>query len=604
LSLGKNGGKKKISSKNTQYIAIAVVAIIIIGAGAQWYMGEQQKQADIDAREEKWDDWTETLYVGTTSLDFHPGINIGYGTKNTLLKHMSATKPMWVDANDVGEYNPMIAQSWELKHDAEGLSYIEWKIKPGLTFNDGEPITAGDIKFSWEWEFFELPDREINQDTYHLYAHSMAWGTESKGLFAPDDSTFQMYTNPDWPDFVPAIFAFLFSLDHAFVFSETTTMDYALEDSPLDDYAIQAKQAGFGPFILDEWDPEQWITLVKNEDYPQNPLGGEAGPTKSLHIERIVATTYADAAAMRIALEKGEIDATIGGGIAMADVPDIQDNPDLTMNLIPYMGSGRQLHLNYDPEFYPLNDTRVRRAISLLIDPDEIIDKLTFGTAVRMDSPVRPMQPYYKGIFTPDRELPLADRIQMANDLLADAGFADGFTTYLWYSTTSTSDRAVGEILKDQLLAGNINLELKTMEGGVLYPLIRAGEIPMFFRGWTHDYPDPDSELFYLMHSTSPDLAMRINFNESYIDDLIVEGRALYDPAGDPPARAQVYIDIQDWYYENGFATPIYFSSMWNAQRNWVKDYTQWVTCDKPWQGLWNVRKEAPADWADYDPPI
>lgn len=593
-----------MSSKNTQNIAIAVVAIIVVGVGAYWYMGQQGKNAAEDARAELWDEWSKTLYVGTTSQDFHPGINMGYGTKNTLLKHMSATKPLWVDANNVGEYNPLVAQSWELKRDSDGDSYIEFTIKPGLTFNDGEPITAGDIKFTWEWELFELPSREVNKDTYHIYAHRMAWGTESKGLFAPDDDTFIMYTNPDWPEFVPAIFAFLFSLDHAWVISETTTLEFAQEQSSMADYTIQAQKAGWGPFILDDWDPEQWITMVKNEDFPQNPLGGTAGPSKSLYIEKIIATTYADAAAMRIAIEKGEIDATIGGGITQADVPDLDANPDVIMNIVPFMGSGRQLHLNYDPAFYPLNVVEVRRAFNYLIDPDEIIDKLMFGTAVRMDSPVRPMQPYYKPIYEELRAMPMDDRIQMAKDLLTEAGFPDGFTTSLWYSTTSSTDKAVGEVIKSQLAKGGIDLELKSMERGVLNPLIRGGEAPMFFRGWTHDYPDPDSELFYLMHSSSPDLAWRINFNNSLIDDLIVEGRALYNPDGDPPRRAGVYEEIQDWYFENGFATPIYFSSMWNAQRAWVENYTQWVTNDKPWLGLWNIQKEIPSDWADNDPPI
>jgi ABC-type transport system substrate-binding protein len=198
----------------------------------------------------------------------------------------------------------------------------------------------------------------------------------------------------------------------------------------------------------------------------------------------------------------------------------------------------------------------------------------------------------------------MEERIQIAKDLLTEAGFPDGFSTSLTYSTTSVTYKAIGEIIKDQLAKGGIDLELRTMEGGVLYPLIRAGEMPMYFRGWTHDYPDPDSELFYLMHSSSPDNSWRNNFNNSHIDALIEEGRNLYDPTGDPPRRAEVYEEIQDWYYENGYATPIYFSSMWNAARHWVEDYTQWVTCDKPWQGIWNIQKEIPSDWADYDPPI
>jgi peptide/nickel transport system substrate-binding protein len=396
----------------------------------------------------------------------------------------------------------------------------------------------------------------------------------------------------------------LFSLDHAWVYSETSTLQYALEDSPLTDYTIQSQKAGWGPFVLDDWAPEQWVILDRNEDYPQNPLGGTAGPSKSLHIEKIVATTYSDSAALRIAIEKGEIDATIGGGITQADVPDLQANPNIEVNLIPFMGSGAQLHLNYGPEFYPLNVTEVRKAFNYLIDPDEIIDKLMFGTAVRMDSPVRPMQPYYKGIYTDLRDnVPMEDRIQMAKDLLTDAGFPEGFTCVLWYSPTSTTTKAIGEILKDQLAKGGINLELKTMESGVLGPMTRAGEIPIFLRGWTHDYPDPDSELFYLMHSTSPDLTKRIKFNNSHIDALIQEGRNLYNPDGDPPRRAEVYEEIQDWYFDNAYATPLYFSSMWDVQRTWVENYPQWVTCDKPWEGLWNIQKEIPSDWADYDPP-
>lgn len=591
-----------MASKQNTYIAIAVVAVLVIAVGGNWYLGQQSKQKQKDELQAKWDEWSKTLYVGTTSADFHPGINIGYGGKNTLLKHMTSTKPYWVDSNDVGSYNPMIAESWTLKHDAEGDAYVEFKVKPSLTFNDETPITADSIKFSWEWENFELPSRENNRDTYHTYAHGMAWGP-GKGLFAPDERTFQMYTNPDWPEFLPAIFAFLFSLDHAWVYSEPATLQYAMEDSPLSDYEKQAQLAGYGPFVLDDWDPEQWISLVRNDRYPQNPLGPDKGPSKSLYIEKIIATTYADAAAMRIAIEKGEIDCTMGG-INVADVADLDANPDVIMNFVPYMGSGSQLHLNYAPEFAPLNDTRVRRAFQYLIDPDEIVNKLMFGTAEVMDSPVRPMQPYYKPVMQEIRVLPMAERIQTAKDLLTDAGYPDGVSFVLWYSPTSTTTKAVGEVIQQQLALGGITLEMRTMESGVLGPAVRAGEIPIFFRGWTHDYPDPDSELFYLMHSSSPDCAQRINFNNSYIDDLIVEGRALYDPAGDPLRRQEVYYEIQDWILENGFSTPLYFSSFWNAQQKWVENYTQWVTCDKPWQGLWNIRKEIPSDWETHDPPI
>ena len=137
----------------------------------------------------------------------------------------------------------------------------------------------------------------------------------------------------------------------------------------------------------------------------------------------------------------------------------------------------------------------------------------------------------------------------------------------------------------------------------------------MFLRGWTYDYYDPDTELFYQMHSSSVDLAKRIQFNVPEIDAMLEEARNTYMtakgdgayPSGDLSVEArrdEIYTYLQDYIVEEGFSVPLYYDGFWDAHNTWVKDYKPWMTCDKPWMGVWQVSKERPADWETSDPPI
>jgi peptide/nickel transport system substrate-binding protein len=372
----------------------------------------------------------------------------------------------------------------------------------------------------------------------------------------------------------------------------------------------QAKVGGYGPAYLDQWIEGERVVMVADPDYPVNPLGVEAGPSKFEHIDEIVMIHYADLSSQRMALEAGQIDTTLGRGIARPDVDDMEANPDINMVMVDGIGSGNQLHMNYAPEFAPLNDVRVRRAIAYAIDPQEIVDKLMFGTAEVAHTPVRTFQTYFKPVLKQIRDLPKEEKIQKAKALLADAGYPDGFTTQFWYPAGGGQEfnRDLGTIIQQQLSEIGVTVELKYIERGVFFDMANSGELPMFTRGWTYDFKDPDTELFYIMHSSSQSLSKRINFNNSYIDDLLVEERVLYNDALTDPAleqrRAEIFEELQDWYLENGHAVMLYYDGLWDAHRTWVKNYRAWETCDKPWQGIWQIHKEIPADWESMDPPV
>jgi len=590
-------------------VAIGIV-VIIIAAGAGYYYTLQQsaraKAAALEQRRQKWEDWSHTLYLGTTEFEFHPGgFDIGSGTVTTLYRHACSPRIFWIDRTQSGIYNPLVGESWTEKTDEDGDVYIEFKFKPGWTFRDGTPINAENLKWNWERAYFDLPTRTQNSESYAVYAMSEAWGETEKKLVVEDNLTLRMYTNPNWPHFQPFWKHFLFGLDYSFMFSKTLGEQYGGEFNSLDDYMKIGKEGGFGPFYLDDWVPGERVVLLADENYPINPLGPEAGPSKSMDIKKIVITGYKDTASLRMAVQTSEIDTTWAGELARADIPSLKEDSNIHVEIIPNIGRGVQLHMNYGSEFAPLNDTRVRQAIQYAIDPSEIVDKLLFGTATVSDSPIRPFLEFYKPVMKQIRDLPMDERLAKAKELLAQAGYPDGFTTQFWYASGEASEafnRDLGTMFQAQLAKIGITLELKYIERGTYMDMFRAGKLPMATRGWTFDYPDPDTEIFYLMHSSSPDLAKRIHFNNSYIDDLVVEGRTLYGQ-GQEARREEVYTELQDFIVENGFDVPLYLDSYCYAYQTYVQNYKPWLTNDKPNLGVWQISKQIPTDWETRDPP-
>jgi peptide/nickel transport system substrate-binding protein len=594
-----------LPSKNT-YIIIAVAVAIAAVGGGYWYLQQSQTSAALEARKLKWDNWAKTLYLGTTNFDFHPGgIDIGTSTGTSVYRHLIAPRMFWVDSTKSGVYNPLVGDSWTQKKDADGTTYIEFKLKTGWTFRDGTPINAENMKWNWDRALDDLPNRKQNAETYAVYALEESYGTSAKKLVVKDSQTLLMYTNPNWPTFQPFWKHFLFGLDYSFLFSKTMGEQYGKETSTLDDYVKIGQTGGRGPFYLGSYVQGERYTLLADESYPVNPLGGGAGPTKSQNIKTVVMSSYADLASTRIALETAEIDSTIGNSLSRADLPTLKNNANLKLEIVPTVGSGNLLHMNYDPAFAPLNDTNVRKAIQYIVDPQEIVDKLMFGYATVSDSPVRPFLDYYKPVMKPIRDLPMTERIAKAKELLTLAGYPNGFKTQFWYASgvaTEGFNRDLGTILQNQMAKVGIELELKYVERGVYNTMVRAGELPMFTRGWTFDYPDPDTELFYMMHSTSPDLTKRIKFSDPHIDALLVEGRNLYG-AGQDARRKEIYTELQDFIVSNGYAVPLYLDGFWDGHQTYVQNYQQWSVCDKPSQGIWNIVKAVPADWQTRDPP-
>jgi ABC-type transport system substrate-binding protein len=596
----------------TQQIAIIAVVIVIAGVGGYWYLQQQQTQARLDERYARWEQWASILKVGSGVSDMHPGIMIGSGDADRLQLGITATRPLTPAQEGfspgLGFYNNFMVTSWELKETAEGRQYIEYTFKDDMYFTDGTVVDANAVKFSWEEQAGDYYTREKNGNTGARWWHQNAW---DELVVLNDGKTLLEYLpakNParSYGGFLPMVFCATYSFTVGYVHSPTAALKYGREDSTLEEWM---NDSGYGPFMLDDWVANERLEFVPNPDFPVNPDGPWAGPSKVENLDRVVSISYPDPSSLRMAIEAGEVDMSAGiRSIGRADFDDLKDQPGINEHFAPFMGPQNNLHFNRRPEFAPMNDSRVRRAIALVIDVYEIDEKIMFNTGEIAHSSVRPVQAYYKPVYEEMRNRPLEDRIAEAKGLLAEAGYPDGFSYELWYPSGAGAefDRELGTVIQSQVAKIGIDLELVLIERGTYFPLRSQGKLPLFFRGWTHDYPDADSELYYQMHSSSTYLAQPLGFNDSHVDYLLDRERELYDQRGymyDPPERGEILEELQDWMYETTFNVPLYYDHFFDVSNDWVVNYRYWKTNDMPYQGLWPVSKEIPDDWEEYEPP-
>lgn len=213
--------------------------------------------------------------------------------------------------------------------------------------------------------------------------------------------------------------------------------------------------------------------------------------------------------------------------------------------------------------------------------------------------------PYYKPVFEEMyRSGTTEERITKAKALLVEAGYPNGFETSLWYSAGSAAEatRETGTILQAQLKEVGIDLKLKMVEKGMFTDMHKAGNIPMTLSGWSPDYLDPDSDLFYCMHPNSQYQPMRMGYNNTHAGELIDLGKRLYDHSGDPPERGAIYEELQTIYADDVVGVILYYDSYWEASRTWVEDLEYY-----PYNKMcpaYRAYKVIPSDWETREPPV
>lgn len=433
---------------------------------------------------------------------------------------------------------PDLATGYETPDDK---TYI-FTLRKGVKFHNGQDFTAEDVKYTFD----RILDPEVGSRLASIYS-----GVTSVEVLDPYTVKFTLETT-----------------DAAFLSYLATNPEGAIVPSGSED--LNTKPVGTGPFVFESYVPNQQFTLTANPDYYEENLP---------HLSRVVFKFFKDQSTLSSALRSKAIDMTwlkdpkVAALIARTS-PDLVSAPGQTSRTFP-------VWLNLKEK--PLNDVRVRRALSLATDRKAALDTVLGGAGKVGAMIPESMVGGYDGV----SEMPYYKHDpEAARALLSEAGYPDGIDLGDYIVVAANAlDVACAQILQQQWQAAGIKVTLKPMETAPLLDLWTSGTWPALLSVALSWNPDPDAVLRRLVSAGQFGKAM--GMTDEALDAMITQARAEPDPA----RRAELNMAIQKHVADNAYILQIYqYPLRWEIWWNHVKGYVPLAA---------NIRSFVRTTWLD-----
>ena len=389
---------------------------------------------------------------------------------------------------------PYLAESWELQGD----SGVVFKLRNDVKWHDGQPVTAEDVKFTF--------DLAKDPATASLIGSAYIADVASAEVIDP-------YT-----------IRFRFVRPHAQALEDfwwAPAPKHLLENiaaAELRNAPFNRQPVGSGPFKFQEWRAGERLVLVRNDSFPE-ALGGPP------QLERVVFRIIPEPPTMMTELLTGGVDVDVP--VVPDQIKDLEANDQIRTFAFP----GRTLYyIGWNNNRAPFTDASVRRAMTLGINRRQIINAILQGQAQPASSPIPPWSPLYPK----DLEALPYDTAE-ANQLLDAAGWRDSNRDGVRDKsgqplkfTLSTSDnpvnRAVVEVVQSDLRRIGVDAEIRILEFQTLLAEHKSRDFDAVFSSWVMDNFQVASAPVALLHSrfaTVPQSTNRSGVSNPRIDATI-----------------------------------------------------------------------------------
>ncbi|UNK18832.1 glutathione ABC transporter substrate-binding protein [Paenibacillus sp. N3/727] len=401
---------------------------------------------------------------------------------DTLLKHDKDLK-----------IQPSLAESWKAVDDVTW----EFKLRQGIKFIDGSVFNAEVVKANI--------DRMLDPKVASPRAGLVDMVKEVKVI---DENTVQFVTA--YP-FSPLL-AHLAHPGVGMVSAEGIKQDYEKVNAGEKAGAYLAQNpAGTGTFKLDNWNPGQEVKLVRNDDH-----WGEKAKVDSVTF-KVVSED-----GTRIAeLETGY--AHVIDPVSPSSISRVEGLDGASLNR---QASLSLSYIGFNMQKKPFDDVRVRQALSMAINKDEIISGIYEGTGIPAVGPLAPNVNGYDASVKP-----IEHNMEKAKELMKEAGLEKGFSTTIW--TNDNPERIkIAEYVQSKLKELNVEVKIEVMEWGAYLAQTAEGKHDMFVLGWSTVTADADYGLYLVFHSANVgEPGNRTFTKDAELDRLLDEGRKENDPA-------------------------------------------------------------------------
>jgi len=423
-SSGRGGGKRARGTARSDLTRRGLLALSALGIAAT---GRRAALAASPGGQLTW-----AVHFSLAPTWFDPAETPGMITPFLLMYalHDAMVKPM---PGNVAE--PCLAQSWKMAPD--GLSY-EFILRAGAKFHDGTPVTAEDVKFSFE---------RYRGTSAALMKERVA------AVETPDERSVRFVLKKPWPDFV----------------------------------TFYSSATGAGWIV-----PKKYVQQVGEDGYKKAPIG--AGPYKFVSftpgvelvveafdaywrkvsaVKRLVFKVIPEEATRLAALKRGEVDLAYSIRGELAD--ELRQTPGLTLKPVVIQGTfWLYFPDQWDPKS-PWHDQRVREAARLAIDHKSISEALTLGYSPITNSIIPDSFDFYW-------KAPAAVyNLAKAKQLLAEAGFRNGFDAGDYSCDSSYANLA--EAVINNLQEAGIRVKLRPLERAAFFAAYSEKKLKNIIQG-------------------------------------------------------------------------------------------------------------------------
>ncbi len=434
---------------------------------------------------------------------------------------------IWI--NPDGSFKPALAESYEVSDDGLGWTF---KLRDGVTFHDGEPLTADAVVKSIQ--------RTIDLGTG---ASWIWWMVDS--IEAADDVTVQITLTTPYPlDRVAA------STYAAWIMSPAA----ADQDS---EWFEEGREAGSGPWMLESYTPDEEIVLTRFEDY--------WGGWEDTQFDKVVISIVPEQVVQAQMLEGGEVDLALSLPVETQESfkanTDFEVYQDATLfNYVGFMNTKRP----------PLDNELVRQAIAYAIPYEDVVAVGTGGLGQQARGPVpHGLWPYSDEVFQysydPDK----------AKELLAEAGYPDGgFELVLTHAAENLNEERFAPVIKDALADLGIEVEIRPMLWAQQWELAKGDPTEaqdMFLLLWWPTISDGYDNLSSMFKcEEEPFFSLAYYCNEEY-DSQINE--ALNLTATDPDQSQALYTEAMNTLAEESPALFLYDTNVFRPVPTYLEGY-------------------------------
>ena len=367
---------------------------------------------------------------------------------------------------------PGLAKSWDVSPD--GLVYT-FHLRPNLRWSNGDPITAGDFIETYKRTLTPSLGSQISYLLWSVvgaeeYNRGQLTDFSKVGFKAPDDRTLQVTLRRKTP--------YLFKLIATDYVWDPLPIKVLARYGPLDrkdtGWTKAGRLVGSGPFMLQEWTPDQKIVVVRNPEY---------WDAANVKLDAIEYYPVVETATEEHMFRTGQLDVTQQLPVSKIDVYKREHPGELRIE--PYLGV---YFYRCNVTRPPLDDVRVRRALALAIDREKLVKDVVQGGEMPAYAVSYPDDSGYTPVAR------LSGGVDEARRLLAEAGYpgGKGLPSIELHYNTFKEHQDIAEAIQAMWLKNlGVRITLRNEDWKVYLDSQHTHNYQLSRSGWIADYMDP-----------------------------------------------------------------------------------------------------------------